>query len=102
MCFATKPGPGRSAAFVTKSVRTCLMTHIHGGGCSPLEKLTSRQKIAASEIGKEGVPIAKVSGPVVGPPSKESPGPSVSTTSTGSPMVITLGLGSPVVVPPSK
>jgi hypothetical protein len=54
MCFATKPGSGRIAAFVTKSHRTCERTHIHRGGGSPLEKLPSRQKVAASEIGKEG------------------------------------------------
>jgi hypothetical protein len=32
------------------------MTQIHGGGCSPLEKLPSRHKVAASEIVKEGGP----------------------------------------------
>jgi hypothetical protein len=46
--------------------------------------------------------MAQSGGPVVGPPSKESPDPSVSTTSTEHPMVIPLGLDVSVVGPPSK
>jgi hypothetical protein len=47
-----------------------------------LEKLHFRKKVAASDIGKEDVPMAQVGFPVVGPPSKESPGHLVSNTST--------------------
>jgi hypothetical protein len=87
-----------------------------GGNNSPLATLSPANNVAASEMAKEGGPMAKEGGPVVGTPSKESPvrfvKPSVSTTSTGAPMVIPLGLSvsstptaAPMVIPtrlPSK
>jgi hypothetical protein len=63
------------------------------GGRFPLEKLPSRQKVAALETGKTDIALAQEGRPYLGPPPKEYPGPSVPTTSTEAPMIISVGLG---------